>query len=166
MADPYTYPGPWIDESVDPTRAAIARWALLRIIVYELPPGSNSSGLIDQWNEAAGAPVGSAWCASFAREAWAANGVSPLGDASCEGWHKQAKLAGRFVLTPGIGDVALFSFVTPGVADHAGIVVRVEPSVCTVEGNTNESGGREGVAVFAKDRDGHGLLGYVSLGRP
>jgi CHAP domain-containing protein len=164
--DPYTYPAPWLDASVDPTRAAIARWALLRVGVYELPPGSNRSGLIDQWNEAAGAPAGSPWCASFASAAWRENGVSPLGDASCEDWHRQAKLANRWLATPGIGDIALFCFAGNGLADHAGVVVRIEPTILSVEGNTSETGSREGVGAFLKDRDGKLLLGYVSLARP
>jgi hypothetical protein len=167
MPDPYTYPAPWLDGAVDPVRAAIARWAIARIGVYELPPGSNRSGLIDEWNTAAGAPLASPWCASFARAAWAENGVQPLGDASCQNWHMKAATAGRWVVTPGIGDIALFDFgTTPGVADHAEIVVRTDPTTLTVGGNTNEAGGREGVGAFMKDRGGHLLLGYVSVGRP
>jgi hypothetical protein len=165
MPDPYTYPAPWLDDTVHPVRAAIARWAIARIGVYELPPGSNRSGLIDEWNSLAGAPLGSPWCASFARAAWTENGVAPLGDASCENWHMKAAAAGRMVSIPGIADIALFDFgTTPGVADHAGVVVRITPTILTAEGNTDEAGSREGVMVAVKDRGGHGLLGYVSVG--
>lgn len=165
MPTDYTYPGPWLDETVDPVRAAIARWALARVGVYEIPPGSNRSGLIDAWNTAAGAPLGSAWCASFAAAAWRENGVEPLADASCQNWHMRATTGERWVATPGIGDIALYDFsTTAGIADHAGVVVRIEPSIETVEGNTSETGSREGVGVFCKDRGGKLLLGYVSVG--
>ena len=164
-ADALVYPGPWIDTGTNATRVAIAQWAIERIGTYEVPPGSNRSGLIDFWNQDAGAPLGSPWCASFARQAWKANGATPLGNAACETWHTQAAAAGRFLSTPDIGDLALFDFGTAaGYADHCGVVVRTTPTVLTVEGNTNEAGGREGVGVFCKDRNGAGLLGYVSLG--
>lgn len=160
------YPAPWLDPAdINPTRLAIVQWVLARVGVYEMPPGSNRSGLINQWNVNAGAPLGSAWCAAFARAAWSENGVDPLGDAACEHWHVQAHLKGRLVSTPAVGDVALFDFGTQqGYADHCGIVVRTDPTVLTGEGNTNESGGREGVGVFVKDRGGAGLIGYVSVG--
>jgi hypothetical protein len=165
MPADYTYPAPWLDDTVDPTRAAIARWAIARVGVYEIPPGSNRSGLIDEWNTDAGAPLGSPWCASFARAAWAANSVEPLGDASCQNWHTKAMAAGQWTTSPDVGDIALFNFgTTPGVADHAGVVIRIAPTVCTAEGNTDEAGSREGVMVAVKDRGGHGLLGYVSVG--
>ncbi len=158
------YPAPWLDETTHPTRAAIARWVLARVGVYEVPPGSNRSGLIDAWNQAAGAPLGSPWCMSFASAAWRENGVTPLGNAACETVHQVAVAAGRFVQTPDIGDIALFDFGTvAGLADHCGIVVRVTPSIETVEGNTDEAGSREGVMVAVKDRHGGRLLGYVSL---
>jgi hypothetical protein len=160
------YPGPWIDIGINATRLAVAQWAIDRIGVYEIPPGSNRSGLIDAWNTAAGgAPMGSSWCASFAYSAWSENGATPVGNAACDDWHAKGAALGRFLSTVDIGDVALFDFGTQqGFADHCGIVIRTDPTILTVEGNTNDSGSREGVGVFMHDRHSAKLLGYVSLG--
>ena len=132
-----------------------------------MPPGSNRSGIIDSWNTAASAPLASAWCASFALAAWRAGSVAiPAGfTAACETIHQVAAALGRFVSVPDIGDIALYDFGSAaGYADHCGIVIRTAPTVLTVEGNTNDSGGNEGVGVFLHDRHGGRLLGYVSLG--
>ena len=151
----------WLDSSLPSARSTIVKWALDNVGVYEMPPGSNRSGIIDAWNKAAAAPMGSPWCASFVRDGWLAGGITPLGNAACEDWHQNAIRTGRFTGSPVPGDVVLYSF-GGGAADHCGIVVRVTPTVLTVEGNTNEAGGREGVGVFLKDRDGVGVIGYVS----
>jgi len=159
------YPAPWIDDADTFDGADVARWALARVGVYETPPGSNRSGLIDAWNSDAGAPLGSPWCMSFARAAWKAAGLPLLGNAACEAWHLAAVKAGRWVTSPELGALALYDFGTVGgLADHCGVVVRVSPTILTCEGNTDETGSREGVGVFVKDRGGVRLLGYVSVG--
>jgi len=51
------------------------------------------------------------------------------------------------VIRPQMGDICVFTF------SHIGIVEAVNPSsVDTIEGNTNEAGGREGTGVWRKSR--------------
>ncbi len=51
------------------------------------------------------------------------------------------------VIRPQIGDICVFTF------SHIGIVESVNPAaVGTIEGNTNEAGGREGTGVWRKSR--------------
>jgi len=166
VASTLVWPCAWLDDSVDATRAAIARWAASRIGVYDTT-GPHRSPQIDAWNLAAGAPLGSPWCASFASAVWRANGVTPGGNAACQDWHEKAVVASRWLATPQAGDVALFDFsTTPGWADHCGVVIRVSPTVLTVEGDTDDRGSNLAKGVFMHDRMGAGLLGYVSLGLP
>lgn len=156
----------WLDSALSGARIAIVKWVLDNVIVEEMPTGSNRSALIDAWNTAAAAPLGSPWCASFARAAWLVGGITPLGNAACEDWHQNAVRAGRFTTTAQPGDVALFDLTGGGIADHCGIVTRLTPHLWTMEGNTNSDGSREGYAVMPHARLGVGLIGYVSVTWP
>lgn len=166
------FPGPWLNPAtVHPTRLAVVQWALARILVVE-NQGPNRSGLIDQWNTAAGAPIASSWCASFAFSAWKENGAAPLGNAACDTWHVNSAKAGRFLTSGNVGDVMLFDFSTQaGYADHCGVLVRQEiidgvSYVYSAEGNTNTNGSREGDGVYVHRwlTTNPQILGYVSLG--
>lgn len=156
----------WLPNNLDASRRAIVLEALDNLGILEMPRGSNSSPAIDGWNKACGVAVASPWCAAFASHCWAA-GHKVYASASCEDWHRMAIRTGTFTQRPQVGDVALFALGTELlVADHCGIVVRVDDvGPLTVEGNTNEAGGREGVGVFLKDRVALGarILGYVSV---
>lgn len=130
--------------------------ALLRardsIGVCEEPPGSNRGPEVDGWNQRAGVPVGSYWCAAAAGAWWADAGLEvPSGYASCDRWMAWAKERGRFYQAPIPGALVLYG--VPGDARHIGLVIRVSPLVLSIEGNTTIEGKgdeRNGTAVALK----------------
>lgn len=76
--------------------------------------------------------------------------------------------------TPVVGDLVIFQHYENGKPQwqgHAAIVSEVFPNGTfkTVEGNTNEAGGREGIGVFEKTRSGKkvttglNLLGFLTI---
>jgi hypothetical protein len=73
------------------------------------------------------------------------------------------KRRGRWTMRPAEGLVAFFDFPGDGVerVSHVGFVERVEPdgTIVTIEGNTDERGGRTGGKVMRKARRA-GIVGY------
>lgn len=126
--------------------------------VRELP--GNRGYFVDAMNEAVGAPVGSAWCASFifycgsralGTTAW------PLPrTAACDDLLAFARRHGILWATPKRGNV--FLVLNPADAHdatHTGFVDAVKESGWTsIEGNSNDTGGREGTAVVRLARGG------------
>lgn len=155
-------PARWLPDSTPPLERAIVLRALSDIGICENPPGSNRSGVIDEYNRRAGAPLGSYWCAS-AMGVWIedAGGQTPAGRASCDNWYAWAKTNGLWTLTPRPGYGVLY-----GVGDdaqHCGVVVRITPLLLSVEGNTSLGGqfSRNGVAVDLKEVNQPRRLGYI-----
>lgn len=154
---------PWLDATTPALHAAIVRRALLDVGLCEMPPGSNRSQRIDEYNTATGAPVGSYWCASAVTAWWRESGadVPSHSAASCDAWLAWAHATARFTATPSPGDVVLYG--TPADASHCGVVVRVSPLLLSVEGNTSLGGfDRNGVAVDLKLVNTPRVIGYVS----
>ncbi|CAB4176037.1 TIGR02594, TIGR02594 family protein [uncultured Caudovirales phage] len=122
--------------------------------------GQNNRGAnIDKWNLAAGAVVGSPWCASFVYHVLQAAGFKQkiVGAASCNNLVKYGRDHKLIVTEPQAGDVVVFAWdhVAPAF-DHVGIVDQVvrtatSPSLglthtlLTIEGNTKQLHGRDGV---------------------
>ena len=113
----------------------------------ENPPGSNRGRLIDQWNKAAGVPVGSPWCMSFLRAMFRKAGVQLGGGASVGFFEEWAVQHGELIVSrPFKGDIICYRFDSDNWPDHVGIVERVLALrwqsrvftgwVQTVEGNT------------------------------
>lgn len=152
----------WLSSSTAlPVRLVIQR-ALADVGICEIPPGSNRSGVIDGYNDLAGVAHGSYWCAS-ALGAWYRDaGLRvPSGYASCDNWLRWGKVEGTWVTTPQLGAAVLYGVGED--AQHIGIVVRIDPLVLTVEGNTSIGGqfSRNGVAVDLKEVNRARLLGYI-----
>lgn len=110
--------------------------------------GSNRSPLIDKINMAAGVPVGSPYCASSVRYAFAQAGVPDFGGpgAASVGFTEQwAKDRGYLKKRPFRGDAFAWQIDGDSWPDHAGMVVRVISwggvlfTVDTVEANTSSS---------------------------
>jgi hypothetical protein len=132
--------------------------------VLEEPPGSNRGPEIDAWNQRAGVPAGSYWCAAAAGAWWADAGLEvPSGYASCDRWMAWAKQRGRFHPVPVAGAMVLYG--VPGDARHIGLVIRVSPLILSIEGNTTVEGKgdeRNGIAVALKlVTAADPVLGYV-----
>lgn len=141
----------------------ICQGAFDDLLVCELPPGSNRSPEIDAMNKAVGVAEGSYWCASWVSRVWREAGADvpgKNGSASCDEWMLWAKKSGRWTDTPSIGAAVLYG--KPGDANHIGIVVMLDPMVCTIEGNTvigafERNGWVVGLKMMATNR----VLGYV-----
>jgi lysozyme family protein len=150
--------------------------------VREVPLGSNRGPRVDQYLRSAGIDPGTGsypWCASFI--VWCFdNAARQLGLASpvprTAGVHDMWQKAGRagFRRIPydaAIGDPSqvqpghVFFIDTGEGHGHTGLVVgRDGNDFQTIEGNTNELGGREGIGVFARSRPvRQATLGFVEF---
>jgi uncharacterized protein (TIGR02594 family) len=102
--------------------------------------GNNRGKLIDQWNQASGSPLGSAWCGNFMNACLRAAGFeNQPWLAACRFIEINAR-AGKggwqwLTSNPRPGDLILFT--VGGAANHVGMVETVSSSqVVTIEGNT------------------------------
>jgi lysozyme family protein len=150
--------------------------------IREQPLGSNRGPRVDEYLRAAGLDPSKgsyAWCASFI--VWCFEKASrSMGLASpaprTAGVHDMWQKAGRagFRRIPyemAIGDPGLvqpghvFFIDTGGGHGHVGFVAgRKGSDFATIEGNTNELGGREGIGVFARTRPvRQATLGFVEF---
>ena len=145
-----------------------------QIGVTEAPPGSNQT----TYNDWYGMPR-QPWCAMFLSWCFDQAGLrlpaetakgfafTPSGAA----WFKRQQ---RWTTAPAPGHVVFFQF--PGAAgnriNHVGIVERVasDGQVVTIEGNTDESGGRTGGKVMRRGRRtriaGYGIPPYGTAAAP
>lgn len=107
---------------------------------------------------------GQPWCATFVSWAFWKAGVYDLlktPSASCDVLASGFKKDGRWSEYPAIGAVVFYG--KPSDLNHTGIVVAFDAdTITTVEGNTNEDGGREGSGVFLKHRNRRdaNVIGY------
>lgn len=164
---------PWVQRlpvgTDDRVRLVIARAMLDLVAVLEEPLGSNRGWMIDEYLQRSGLDQAAItagkgyWCAA-AVGAWYEDAglVPPKGRASCDRWMEWAKATGRWSTTPVLGAAVLYG--KPGDAQHIGLVVRLQPLVLSIEGNTTiESGfSRNGIAVAVKvvDPKTDPILGY------
>lgn len=153
----------WLPASTPELNRRIVKRALLDVGVCEIPPGSNRSGVIDDYNQRASAPVGSFWCAAAVHAWWqdAGAAVPEAGPAGCDEWMKWAKKTGRWSDKPSPGAAVVYG--KPTDANHIGVIVRVDPILESVEGNTTIGGAfnRNGVAVDLKSPELSRVLGYI-----
>jgi hypothetical protein len=117
------------------------------------------------------------WCAGFVTfvlKQAARYSASPMpiaGSPSCDTLAAQAKEAGRFVRHSELGrtgrPAAACVFLvrrTPTDWVHTGLVARFEDqAIRTIEGNTNDSGSREGFEAIERAR-GYAAKDYIALG--
>ncbi len=150
--------------------------------VREVPLGSNRGPRIDQYLRATGIDPGAGsypWCASFivwcfdaaARELGLASPV-PRTAGVHDMWQKAGRTGFRRIAHEvAIGDPSqvqpghVFFIDAGGGHGHTGLVVgRSGNDFQTIEGNTNELGGREGIGVFARARPvRQATLGFVEF---
>lgn len=153
----------WAPSDTPALNLAIAKRALLDIGICEIPPGSNRSGRIDEYVRAVGSPIGSYWCAAALAAWWREAGAEIPGSlaGSCDAWLAWARETRRWSPVPAIGRAVLYG--SPADAVHIGVVVRVDPLLLSVEGNTSIDGtSRNGVAVDLKLVNTPRVIGYVS----
>ena len=123
--------------------------------------GTNRGPRVETYLASVGLPPGNPWCAAFvawciqqaalrrkATVEWPRTGYCP----SIAAW---AKRMGKILTEPQPGQVFLLRLSVGGTTRfaHTGIVERVQGEILhTIEGNTNERGGREGIGVFERTR--------------
>ena len=142
----------------------------------ETPQRSNRTKYGAWFGSGAGKPGyldGLAWCAMFVSWVFARAGLPltgaqvPDGFAWCPSgvnWFKaQGRWRGAHQLTR--GDVVFFDFSGRGIAEHVGIVERVnaDGTITTIEGNTSEADQTNGGSVMRRTRYLRHVLGG---GRP
>lgn len=153
----------WLpDATTSDLNRRIVKRALLDIGVCEIPPGSNRSGVIDAYNVAAKAPVGSYWCAAAVAAWWRDAGADTPGwPAGCDEWMEWAMATRRWSTQPVPGVAVVYG--KRDDATHIGVIVRVEPMLLSVEGNASVGNhfSRNGVAVDLKAPELARVLGYV-----
>jgi hypothetical protein len=122
--------------------------------------------------------TGAAWCCFFTKLVWNESGEeTSVMNGSVQRSVKALRQAGYEISrTPIIGSLVVFESYAGGTrksTGHIGVVVQVndDNSYLTVEGNTNDKGGREGIMVASRHRhiteshfnvvNGMRLIGFV-----
>jgi hypothetical protein len=159
----------------DGVRAALD-FALSNIGVCEDPPGSNRGPEIDAWCTEFGSPLGSFWCAIAVGKARKVGGLwIPSHDVgACNEWTYQAQRAGLVTGTPEPGAAVVYTngkqltdgwYAGQKNAEHIGIVLRVEPVLMSMEGNTTLSRyDRNGYVQALKEVGRDRVLCYIKPG--
>ena len=165
---PIEKPQPWpaLAGWLSPNLPALNRSIVFRCFhdlgICETPAGSNRSGRIDTYNQRAGSPLGSFWCASQATAVYVDAGADvPLTlRASCDELMKWAKREGLW--SQRVIEGAMVLYGVPGDATHVGIVIRVSPYLISAEGNAAFGGhSRNGEAMLVRKVDVSRVLGYI-----
>ena len=153
---------------------AALEFARRNIGVCEDPIGSNRGPEIDAWCQEFGSPLGSYWCALSVAKARKVGGLwIPSHDAgSCNEWVYQATRVGLTRKVPEPGAAVVYTngtTVSGGRYDgqldavHIGIVLRVEPVLLSIEGNTVISAfDRNGFVQALKEVDLKRVLCFIS----
>lgn len=127
-------------------------WWTQRWLDVRETDGNNRSPIIDEWNRAAGVPVGSNWCGSFV---YAGQNYMGWRSPSAPAWTPAWNIASERINKTQVdtGDKFLLFYPNLGRIGHIGYVIDVgEYSVVTSEGNTNVQGSRTGIGVFNRRR--------------
>lgn len=164
---------PWLPDDFDSLRRDIIHRAMCDLGILEMPPNSNRSGRIDEYANAVGSPLGSAYCA-IAMSAWLREigaAIPPREAGSCDRWLSWGENQGLRrppSENPVPGDVVLYG--TGRDAWHCGVVIRVYLGatwriILTVEANTSVGGSqviRNGNAFAMKTVDESKVLCYLT----
>jgi hypothetical protein len=132
------------------------RIARLQIGVEENPRGSNRGPEVDEYNRAAGVPLGSPWCASV--QHWTGKKINlSLPGAYSPSWFPQRRRIPIDEVSAGdFGGV--YNSKLQRIA-HLVLIEKVEGNrVWTLEGNTDPLGSREGYGYFRRVRLKNSLI--------
>jgi hypothetical protein len=135
-----------------------------KVGVRELPV--NRGFWVERFLASVGLGPGHAWCAAFVHwclvEAGAPKKALPKAAGRVRSWRDWAAANGRSGASPKRGRLAYW--LNKDGTGHIGLVAEASGGrVRTIEGNTNEAGAREGVAVLDKWRREGDWDGYIVL---
>lgn len=131
----------------------------------EIPKGSNWGPDVEKYLRSVGINFPASWCMAFVYWCYqqAANAMSVKNPMLSTGgvlnqWN--ARKANFSVTSPMPGDVFIMDF--GGGLGHTGIVVEVNgDDIKTIEGNTNDTGSREGYEVCFRWRKASKMKGFL-----
>ena len=168
-------PASLIDQ-VSPLVRCALDFALANIGVCENPPSSNRGPEIDAWAREFGSPLGSFWCALAVGKARKVGGLwIPSHDVgSCNEWVYRARQANLLSRTPAPGAAVVYTnwkqlpggrYAAQFDAVHIGLVLRVEPVLMSIEGNTTLGKyDRNGFVQALKEVDQDRVYTYILPG--
>lgn len=139
--------------------------AISQMDEQEKPKGSNWGHPVQDYLASVGIRFPASWCMAFvywsfneaAKELTIPNPLVKTGGVLAA-WNKAKN--NRTKTDPQVGDIFIMDF-GHGLG-HTGIVEKVNPdSIETVEGNSNDTGSREGYEVCRKTRLKTKILGYL-----
>lgn len=162
----------FIAKSSDTSLAAL-NVARTQLGVMEVPVGSNNGPKVRQYLAAVGLGPGYAWCMAFVYWCFDKTPGNPLvktGGVMAQFNQIKGKRIYKIdaintpleasAILP--GDIFIMSF--PHGQGHTGIIEKTSgDSVFTIEGNTNGSGGREGIGVFSRRRKISEIRGLIRV---
>ena len=155
---------PAVIETDSPLLKEVIEVASAEVGVMEDPVGSNGGLKVEEYLGSVGLDEGNPWCAAFvywcfSRAAAAINVKNRLvktggvlnhwNSASCKKISSDSAYNNPELVRPGY----IFIIGHSGGTGHTGFVEKVANGmITTIEGNTNEGGGREGIGVFRRAR--------------
>jgi hypothetical protein len=140
--------------------------AITQLGKEEVPRGSNWGPSVQAYLKSVGITFPASWCMAFvywtfneaAKQLGVTNPLVKTGGV-LNHWNSASK-AVKVVANPQAGDIFIMDFGT-GLG-HTGIVERVEgDELHTIEGNTNDTGSREGYEVCGRIRKTSQIKGYL-----
>jgi len=149
-------------------------FALTNIGVSEEPPGSNRGPEIDAWTRELGSPLGSFWCAIAVAKARKEGGlwIPHMMAGTCNEWVYEAEGIGLLLENPVPGAAVVYTNhvrIAGGRYDgqlqavHVGLVLRDEPVLMSIEGNTTLGRfDRNGYVQTLKEVDRSRVLCYIA----
>lgn len=150
------------------TRNRVEHTYLSQIGVTEV--GSNAGPQVEAYLATTGLGSGYAWCAAFVAWVLEQNNVPNPKSAWSPSWFPASNVVwqsnGLKIRLPLPGDVFGIYYTNKGRIAHVGFVHRYSDKITiTVEGNTNDTGSREGDGVYLKRRPTrqlHSVANYIT----
>ena len=135
--------------------------AITQLGQHEQPLGSNWGKPVQDYLKSVGIAFPASWCMAFVY--WCFGGNVPANPLIKTGgvlraWNEADKK--HRVTDPQPGDIFIMDF-GKGLG-HTGIVEKVDSNfIYTIDGNTNDSGSREGIEVCRRQRPRNKIKGYL-----
>ena len=124
--------------------------------------GNNDGVAVEKYLKSVGLGKGYAWCMSLVywccKESYPINPLVRTGGVLRE-WNETTL---RKVTKPVVGSIFIMDFGQG--KGHTGFVTGINGTkITTIEGNTNVGGSRDGIGVFARERNINTIKGYILL---